>query len=293
MKRLMITIAAMFAAVVVSSAQGFFSRGGSPNQNFIEEALTDAFRVVRVEFQLEDTVSHERFNLAGKSYFGFSEGLCIKTERGWLAPAGVVTPWKNNLDVRKFPDYKPVLSTVSAISVTDTLWKPVTKYSLDKVEDVQGTSYSCVQDIASFGPGLGCVGLDKKVEGWIVWVSRVGDKLSVTTYSHNVNPADSATVGIGHKVVPEGVVGGFYVNPIYPSVGVIRFELVGVMDKDRDGWKVNPFSMEQQSGQPSIVPATTSSLSPDKPKLVPADGNKADEQETSPARNKKNKKNKK
>lgn len=292
MKRLIITIAALFAALTFTSAQGFFSRGGSSNQNFVEEALSDAFRVVRVEFQLEDTVSHERFNLEGKSFFGFAEGLCVKTVKGWIAPDGVVTPWKNSQEVKQFPDYKPVLSTVSAISVADTVWKPFSTYSVDKVEIVPGTSYSCVPDTAPFGSGLVCTGLDGNTEGWIVWVSRKGDKLSVTTYSHNVNPADSVTFGIGRKVVPEGVVGGFYVKPVYPSVGVIRFELVGVMDECQDGWKVDPFAIEPQAGK-TAAPSTRPSIAPDKPKIVPANGDKAEEQETSPVKNRKNKKNKK
>ena len=275
MKRLIITIAALFAALTFTSAQGFFSRGGSSNQNFVEEALSDAFRVVRIEFQLEDTVSHERFNLEGKSFFGFAEGLCVKTE------------------IKQFPDYKPVLSTVSAISVADTVWKPFSTYSVEKVESVPGSSYSCVPDTAPFGPGLVCSGLDGKTEGWIVWVSRKGDKLSITTYSHSVNPADSVTFGIGRKVVPEGVVGGFYVKPVYPSVGVIRFELAGVMDKGQDGWKVDPLAIEQKAGKPSSTPSTRPSIAPDKPKIVPATGDKAEEKEAAPAKNKKNKKNKK
>lgn len=294
MKKSIIIVALSFLVSGIASAQfrPVFPTSSS-NQKIVETAIEDAICFVRIEFQLEDTVSRERFNLEGKSYFGFAEGLCVKTEKGWIAPAGVVTPWKNSQEVKQFPDYKPALSTVSAISVADTVWKPFSMYSVDKVEDVPGTSYSCVLGTAPFGPGLVCSGLDGKTEGWIVWVSRKGDKLSVTTYSHSVNPADSVTFGIGRKVVPEGVVGGFYVKPVYPSVGVIRFELAGVMDKGQDGWKVDPLAIEPKAGKPSSTPSTRPSIAPDKPKIVPATGDKAEEKEAAPAKNKKNKKNKK
>lgn len=293
MKRFIFTIVTLLIAVTVTSAQGFFERGGSPNQNFIEEALSDAFLVVRVEFQLEDTVSHERFNIEGKSFFGFSDGLCIKTAKGWIAPTSTVTPWKNNLEVRQFPGYKPVLSTISTLSSADTVWSQVTKPSIEKAEAVPGTSYSCVPDLSAFGPGLVCSGLDEKTDGWIVWVTRSGNRISLTTYSHHVTAADSTTFGIGRKVVPEGVVGGFYVKPVYPSVGVIRFELVGLMDKGVDGWKVVPFANEVSPEKPVLAPSGKPSIVPDKPKLVPANGDQAEATESAPAKNKKSKKNKK
>ena len=160
---------------------------------------------------------------------------------------------------------------------------------------VQGTSFSCVQDTRHFGPGLVCSGLDEKTEGWIVWVSRLGDKLSVTTYSHIVSVSDSTTFGIGRKVVPDRVVGGFYVKPVYPSVGVICFELVGLMDKFADGWKVVPFSADSFSDNPVLVPSNKPTIVPEKPKLVPA-GNKNESEEPNaevPSKDKKNKKEKK
>lgn len=293
MKQLIITIVTLLTVVTVASAQDFFVKGGSSNQNLVEEALSDAFRVVRVEFQLEDTVSHERFNLEGKSFFGFSEGLCIKTDKGWIAPASTVTPWNNNLEVKQFPDYKPVISTVSALSSADTVWNQVARLSVEKAESVPGTSYSCVPDTSAFGPGLVCSGLEEKTDGWIVWIARKGNEISVTTYGHHVVVADSTTFGIGRKVVPDGVVGGFYVKPVYPSVGVIRFELAGLMNKSLDGWKVVPFAIESSSDKPVMAPSGRPSISPDKPKLVPANENQPEVKETSPVKNKKNKKNKK
>lgn len=293
MKRLIITIVTILTAVTITSAQGFFTRGGSPNQNFLEKSLSDAFRVVRIEFQLEDTVSHERFNLEGKSFFGFSEGLCVKTDKGWIAPTSTVFPWKDNQEVKQFPDYKPALSAVSTLSSADTVWSQVAKPSIEKAEAVPGTSYSYVPDLSAFGPGLVCSVLDEKTDGWIVWVTRSGNKISVTTYSHHVVAADSTTLGIGRKVVPEGVVGGFYVKPVYPSVGVIRFELAGLMEKESDGWKVAPFASEASSEKQALAPSSKPSIVPDKPKLVPANDDQAEAKEAAPAKNKKNKKNKK
>ncbi len=168
MKRLIITIVTLLTVVTVASAQGFFVRGGSSNQNLVEEALSDAFRVVRVEFQLEDTVSHERFNLQGKEYFGFAEGLCIKTSKGWIAPASTVTPWKNSLEVKQYPEYKPVFSVASVLSPSDTIWKPLEIKALPKGENISGTSYSSVEGTDTFGPGLPIEDLDEENDGWIV-----------------------------------------------------------------------------------------------------------------------------
>lgn len=276
---------AFFTATIAFAQPGSFFRGVSDNQRFIEEALSDAFRMVRIEFQLEDTTSHERFNLQGKEYFGFAEGLCVKTASGWLAPASTLTPWKNSHEVKQYPEYKPAFSYATVLSPADTVWKPLDLKALPASEALPGTSYSCVSEVDTFGPGLSICALDAENEGWIVWIAREGNKLSVTTYSHRVAVADSTTFGIGRKVVPNGVVGGLYVKPSYPSVGVVSFSLAGLMEKGSDGWKVVPIECGKTLVQ---KPA----LAPDKPKLVPA-GDKKDNDSEAPAKEKKNKRDKK
>ncbi len=286
MKHIITILVAFLWTAFIAGAQGFFSQGVSQNQKLVEEALSDAFMIVHVEFQIEDTVSHERFNLEGKDFFGFTEGLCVKTSGGWIAPTPTVIPWINNTDVKKYPEYKPVLSVASVLSPADTVWKPLELKLLSKAESLEGIAYSCVADTSSFGPGLFLGGFDKETEGWIVWVSRKGNKLSTTTYSHRVIPTDSTTFGIGRKVVPDGVVGGFYVKTVYPSVGAIRFDLAGMMAKGPDGWKVVPLNgVEEQAAKPV--------LASEKPKLVPVGEKKADDEPGAPIKEKKNKKDKK
>lgn len=291
MKKLILYSASIIFALLSGpnvSAQ-IFPRGlSSDNQQIIISSLEDAVRLVHIEFQLEDTVSHERFNLQGKDYFGFSEGLCIKTCKGWIAPAATVTPWKNNLEVKQYPEYKPVFSVASVLSPADTVWKPLEMKSLPAGEKISGTPYSSVADTVTFGPGLSLGEFGAENDGWIVWVAREGNKLSTTTYSHRVVMADSTSFGIGRKVVPTGVVGGFYVKPEYPSVGVIRLELVGLMDKGIDGWKVVPL----EGGKDLLKKPA---LTPEKPKLVPAGEKKESEgtEAEAPAKDKKSKKEKK
>lgn len=285
MKRIFTIINIFLWVAVVASAQGFFSQGVSQNQKLVEEALADVFKLVHFEYQLEDTTSHERFNLQGKEYFGFAEGLCVKTVSGWIAPASTLTPWKNSLEVKQYPEYKPVFSAASVLSPADTVWKPLDLKVLPESEVLPETSYSRVSEVETFGPGLSICSLDAENEGWIVWVAREGNKLSVTTYSHRVAIADSTTFGIGRKVVPSGIVGGFYVKPSYPSVGVITFGLAGLMEKGSDGWKVIPIE-----GGKILVQKPT--LVPDKPKLVPA-GDKKDSDSEAPVEDKKNKRDKK
>ena len=288
MRRILTIISAIAITAVAQAQTGSFFQGQSvsPNQKLIEEALSDAFRIVRFEFQLEDTTSHEKFNLSGKDFFGVAEGLCVNTCEGWIAPSSTLTPWSNNLEVKQYPEYKPVFSVASVLYPADTVWKPLEIRALPESKKIPGTSCSSVADTSVFGPGLSLGTLEEENEGWIVWVTRDGNKVAATSYSHRVVLSDSTSFGLGRKVIPSGVVGGFYVKPVNPSVGVIRFDLAGLMEKGIDGWKVVPFNADKvQVKKPTIVP--------DKPKLVPAGENKQVDVNAVPPKDKNNKKEKK
>ena len=232
------------------------------NQQIVLSALKDAMCVIPYEYQLEDTLSHERFNVEGKDYFGFTESLCIKTKKGWIAKEDVIEPWSKNNDVKKFPAYIPVLSSISILASGDSTYRNVDYYPLDKRAAIPSSSFVIIQDSVSFGGGLVIGERSKKSEGYVVWLTRVGNKLSLTSYSHSLPDSLNSTVfSLGGKAVPEGVVGGMYVKETYPEIGTVRLELLGIMERDDNEWKIvmisSPETIDiQSSGAPKLVSAS-------------------------------------
>ncbi|MBR0532112.1 MAG: hypothetical protein IJJ96_05840 [Bacteroidales bacterium] len=255
----------------------------SGNQKIVETALKEALCVMKTEFQLEDTVSHERFNLEGKDFFGYSEGLCVKTNKGWISPMSVVSPWESNPDVKKYPEYKPVLSLASVLNVQDTTWSAINIKQIGKMVSIPLTQYQIVEDTDTFGEGLSVGKVDKSSDGWIVWVCRAENKVTLKAYSHVLSISDSTSYDLGYKVVPDNALGGIYVGTAYPSPGEVRFELLGMLANNEDEWGIVLLD----------APSQTPVLSPDKPKLVPAGDKKVEATSAAVPKEKKNKKNKK
>lgn len=231
----------------------------SESQQLINESLKDAICFLHVEYQLEDTISHQRFNVESKDYFGSAEGLCIKTERGWIAPDDIAAPRKSNPDVKKFPGYAPYISSASFLSPSDTVWNQIALPNRYIGESIEGTSYSLVNDTVSFPSHLSLGGASKPSNGWIAWVLKKGNSISLRYQNHRITESDSTNVL--RPLVSENIIGGFYVVPRYPSPGEIRFELDGLIVFKDSEWRLIMLGTSLLN----LVPAE------DKPRLVPAE----------------------
>lgn len=248
------------------------------NQQMVVSAMKSALCLVRFEYQLEDTTSHEKFNAEGKDYFGTSEGFLVKAEGGWMAPAGTATPWLGDQSVKQYPGYKPVISSATIMMPGDTVFRELPVPEIKKRTPVPMSSFTVVEDPGTFAEGLPFGKREGTVEGYVVWLSKKGNGLTVTSYSHNLAASDSSFVSLAGKAVPEGAVGGVYVAPSYPSAGTIRFELLGVLENSVNGWQIVKTGSQME----------TPELSADKPKLVPAGKKKAEAAATKDKKNKKN-----
>ena len=246
-------------------------RSSSPaSQQLVLSAMRDAMCVIRYEYQLEDTASHERFNVEGKDYFGYSEGLCIKTKEGWIAENKVVVPWLDNKDVKKFPAYHPVISSVSVLACGDSTYKDLDYYPLNKRADIPSSSFVLVEDSVTFKEGLTIGERVGAIDGYIIWLTRTGNKLSIASYGHHLSDSlDSSVIDLQGKAIPSGAIGGIYVKQTIPEVGTIRFDLLGVLDKEDKNWRIvminNPVPvMVQSQGKPKLVSASESASGEDK-----------------------------
>ena len=263
-------VSILFLTVVtslVASAQfkPFFPTS-TGNQKIVESALEDAVCVMRTEFRLQDTVSLDTFNIEGERYFGVEEGLCIKTSDGWIAPQHTLTPWKKNKDVKEYPELRPVVSFFSILDLQDTTWKTMSIPAAVAEKPIGNTGYSFFPNPYLFSGGLTAGKFDNTSDGWIVWVCREGDRLSIKAFSHSLSSSDPESFGMGAKTIPDNAIGGFYVQTTYPSVGNVSFVLLGILTKNNDGWEIALLDSDK----------AFSSLNPDRPALVPAkeSGNK-------------------
>ena len=230
----------------------------SESQQLLNESLKDAICFLQMEYQLEDTVSHKRFNVESKDYFDSVEGLCIKTEMGWIAPNVISAPWISNPDIRKFPGHVPYVSSASFLSPSDSVWKTIALPCHITSEPIESTSFSLVNDAVSFPSHLALRKSSKPSSGWIAWVFKRDRSISVRYQNHSINESDSTD--ILRPVVAENLIGGFYVVPNYPAPGEIRLELAGLVEYKDSDWRLILLGPSSQT----LIPAE------DKPRLVPA-----------------------
>ncbi|MBR0531062.1 MAG: hypothetical protein IJJ96_00485 [Bacteroidales bacterium] len=259
-KGLIITCLALLAGMSRAEAQ-IFPRVRpsvtSESQNMVVSAMKDALCVMRLKYQLEDTLSHEKFNVEDKDFFGVAEGFCVKTKGGWIAPVNVATPWFGNNDVKKFPGMTPVISSSEILSPGDSVFKPTTVPIIKTHKQIPMTSYEVVEVSSDVSEGLMVGGWSEKVDGFVVWLSKKENILSINAYGQH---ADSTIVSMTGKTAPEGAIGGVFIKPTYPSAGTIHFEILGFLDNGPEGWRIIMIDN----------PIETPVLSEDKPKLVPA-----------------------
>ena len=104
MKKAFITLA---AALPLTIAAQFFS---SPNQQLIKDAVDGGIIVVEQSYQLEDTVSGQRFGRFGNKEFGKSYTLAVLTDSGYCLAPAALRPWDSDPNFEKYSKtHKPVL----------------------------------------------------------------------------------------------------------------------------------------------------------------------------------------
>ena len=243
---------------------------GNTGSSMVISAMKDAMCFLRVEYQLADSKTDRKFNLEDKNYFGYAEGVCIKISNGWIEPTILAEPWEYNSKVKAYPDYYPAVSSVTVMEPEDSTFKDIPLPLIKAMRPIKSSTFSVMDgfsDKLTSGLVVGKTG--QKEEGYLVWLSKNGDKLEMSARTYTITPKDSSAVTVSGITLPGGTLGGAFVKPTFPQGGIVYFEVLGVMERGTDGWKISIIDTSDDTSEEAPAEVST-----DVPKLVPADKRK-------------------
>lgn len=246
MKHLVLAISLVFGTLFSADAQ--FSLGGfvrSANQQFIEEAIRESVMLMRQEYQLEDSVTMQRYTWNAEAQFGYAEAFAVRTQKGYITHRDLVEPWQQDSHYTPYrgTQLRPIYSRTAIRTVKDSLWREVGTIAPLKREMLDKSPWDHVTDTLFCAQGLKVEPLSGEQQGWLVWLttSNRADsataKLSLVTYRQTLTLEEG--VGCCKLSAPstnEQVLGGLYLVPRYDGCGTITFLLQGIAVEGERGW---------------------------------------------------------
>lgn len=242
----------------------------SSNQQLVEEAIKNGIVVIRQSYQLEDSVSHQRFGRYGNEEFGKTYSLGVKVEGGILLENKAIRPWNYDENFVRYQDsHRPVNIKTEVKELKDSVFSNA-KLNVDSV--VSNDPIANIPDSLTFsGKGFEVFSYSKPTDGWIIWITS-SDEIhhcdsvvvqSPLIYKKKIefNP-DSISYSIELPQTPNKVWGGIFVVPEQTEIGQLTFKLAGVMVEEVSGeWNLYPVKAEPIAAvSPNIGDELTPSL---------------------------------
>ncbi len=226
---------------MIMTAQLFMSS----SQQFVEQAVKDGMYVVRQEYQLEDTVTGQRFGRYGNEEFGSFASLVIRTSVGDFFESGIFAPWERDANYDRYRStHKPLLSRCVMTEIGDTVISTV-ELSVDRIHPVDSV-FSFISQREANTRGFVTKSYNRKTDGWIVWLSGDStlDKTRNTLmpefliYKKSIDfDVDSlGTITVDMPQTPRKLWGGIFVVPECTAIGRLDFVLGGIIVKESGLW---------------------------------------------------------
>ena len=240
MKKTVAIFFALLASFQIGQAQIYVK---SANQQLIENAVRDAFFVSINSFQIQDKDGN-RFGTRNNNEFGSERTLGIKTKDGVILTNRAICPWNYDSRFEKYRhDYTPVMSKTLYSEMNDVANYQAIDILKEQKSLIDSVIYVCHSDI--FGDKGISVDYSKGgKDGWLIWVVvEKGADLSKSTKAEYIVLRSKQQIQgslnnvLIDKPITEGLImGGIYVVPHFPEIGVVSFKICGVMFEKEDKW---------------------------------------------------------
>lgn len=228
----------------------------SDNQQLIEESVEAGLVIVSQSYQLEDTVTHQRFGRYGKSEFGKGYSIGVRISNKLIVQNSVVTPWSADPNFERYKkSHLPVPYKGAIREYGDTIVHEMSMRN-DYIDKLHNTELFTIRDSTiNVKQGFQLDTISGKKNGWLIWiVSDVSIEKSDSIHNESLMiykselsfSVDTCEVSIKAPSTKRNVWGGIYVTPMQTSVGQITFYLSGIIQyKGNDMWSVvSPFIKE-------------------------------------------------
>ncbi len=224
-----------------------FTFGQSIGQQYVENAVRTGIFLTKHSFRICDKKSGDLFGLDGKDEFGSQYAFGVKVSGGILLTNRSVCPWLYDANFDKYKnDYSPVLFQALYSGLEETPKYDLLDYEYDKKEVVVDTAVYRFMCNTFDGKGFTLDNVTGKKDGWIVWIVAGGDsnpegngQLDFIVYRKEITVSKNGQSFEVDK--PDGklkILGGIYVVPTFKEVGIIEFQLCGVLALTNTSWRM-------------------------------------------------------
>lgn len=226
----------------------------TPNQAIIKDAVNGGIFIVAQHYQLEDTVSGQRYGRNGGNNFGCSYSLGIKLNNKLCLNIDAIAPWEQDDNFNRYRGaYRPVCTETTYKELNDSTFSTLS-IDYNCIDEIADSALYEITDTATFdGLGFECDSVAGQKEGWLVWLvadkpitsadSVMSTDMIITRYQLSASAQDRI-----HEVNKPSTVkhvwGGIFVVPQQTAIGQLTFRLCGIMQKtDNDNWQITtPFT---------------------------------------------------
>lgn len=224
--------------------------------SIIENAVIEGITIVSQSYQLEDTVTHQKFGRYGKPEFGQGYSVGVKIPGKLILHRSAVEPWNEDPNFERYKkSHMPVRYKRTIRECGDTL---ITEKIVqnEHIDDLYRSELFALQDSSiNVKQGFQLDTLPGNKNGWLIWVisdnpieksdSIHNESLMIYKSELSFNN-EQCEVNIKAPSTEKEVWGGIFVTPVQTSVGQITFFLSGIIQyKGNDIWSViSPFMKE-------------------------------------------------
>lgn len=250
----------------------------SSNQQLVEEAIKNGIIIVRQSYQLEDTVSHQRFGRYGNEEFGKTYSLGIKVDGGIVLNKKAVHPWEYDENFTRYQaSHRPINIKTEIKELKDSIFSNV-KFNVDSISSEAPVAI-LLDSLTFAGNGFEVSSYSRLTEGWIVWITssteiQYCDSVTVSApliYKKKIEfNTDSISYPVDLPQTLNKVWGGIFLVPEQTQIGQLTFNLAGVLiDCPNGEWILFPIKEEpiievSQNVGEELTPSPSTPIESDK-----------------------------
>lgn len=227
MKRIFILISILGISLVVHAQ--FLN---SPSLQLIEKAIREGVFCIEKGYQIQDS-NLNAFGRNNKEEFSSFYSLGIKTNKGYILSHQAIYPWLFDKDFEEYKDsYTPIpLNSKFTYNNFDI------KLQKDTSSISQDSLVYLITDKENNLDGFDIGEIAPNTQGWLSWIYVNDSSLFLVTRTKKIDSVGNEVLEEPQNSLktPGRLIGAVFVVPTF-EIGVIRFQVCGVVVQKEDSW---------------------------------------------------------
>ena len=249
MKKIIIAVLLLFPIFLRSQDIGFFFSMNDTYNNLFEKSCSQGMILLRQEYQIEDTNTHQRYTLNNRSDFGSAISFAVLTEQGMITQAKIIRPWDEDPNYIPYRDscFRPLLTKTQIRCVSDSTWQDHPLMQAQSAMALHDSLRVIVQSDV-FKKGFRIDSLQWDGKGWFLWLTENASGQLVFSMQRCKYKGHESPQNIQPLVKEdEKLCGGIYIAASFETIGQIQFLLRAILWPADSKWEAIPIVFNQKT----------------------------------------------